>query len=345
MLLKKRWPMVLLLVAAMIFVVLAQGCGSAKKSDGNSPEAKADKPKVTMLKIMGGATGGLYQVYATTWGKILEKNIPGLQVQVESSGGAISNHVATNDSLYVLGLSTNAISYEALNGISWTKGKTYTNVRALFPVYPSISHFFASSKTGIKTINDLNGKVVSLGPAGGGMDVLGRQIFEVLGIKPRQMVNQSFADMVQGMGDGMVDVGTVAAGHPNASIMELEKGMQLNHIEISDADRKKVTDKYPYYPVVPLAANTYKGQDHVLNNLTVYTFAVANKDLPDDMAYTITKLVLENNKDLVAAVQAAVDTKAENIKYVNLLLHPGALKYYREIGVQVPAEIIPPGAK
>lgn len=338
------------LVLGMVFLFLMAGCAqpAAEQKAAGKPEepVKESAPKeVTMIRISSGTTGGLWQTYCTAWGKILEKYVPGLQVQVESSGGGVSNFIAVNEDKNCLGLTQNAVTYEGWHGLAWAKGKEYRNARSLFAVYPSISHFWAPKKTGIKTIYDLEGKVVSLGPAGGGIDILARQLFEVLGIKPRQIVNQNFADLVQAMKDGMIDVGACAAGHPFSPILELENSMELTHIEISEEDRNKFLEKYPYYPVVPLSHEYYKGMDHDYYNLTVYSFSCCHKDLPVDLAYKITKETLEHRDELEAAVKAAKDTRAENIKYVNMLVHPGALKYYREIGVEVPKEIIPPEAQ
>lgn len=336
-------------IAAALLVfslsLLSAGCGGAapkqEQKPAEEPKQAAPAEGPVMLRISSGTQGGLWQVYCTAWGNLLQQKIPNLKVQVESSGGGISNLVAVNDDKQVLGLTQNAVAYEGWNGLSWAKGKQYQNARSLFAVYPSISHFFAPEKTGIKTIYDLTGKVVSLGPAGGGIDVTARQLFEVLGVKPRQIINQNFTDMVQGMKDGMIHAGACAAGHPFSPLVELEQSMKMTHIEISEADRKRFLEKYPYYPVVRLDHKLYKYMDHDYDNITVYSYAICNKDMPEDLAYLITKITLENRNELEAAVKAAKDTLPENIQFVNLPLHPGALKYYKEKGISIPDAILP----
>ena len=103
--------------------------------------------------------------------------------------------------------------------------------------------------------------------------------------------------------------------------------------------------EYPYYPVVPIDADHYRDMDHDYNNLTVYSFAICHKDLDEEIAYQITKAVLENNPEMVSAVAAARDTIPENMQYVNLVVHPGSYRYYKEIGIELPDEIIPDEVK
>lgn len=340
------------MLAVVIVASLLVGCSGKKeeaKPAAEKPSGQASggaKPDQGIaIRIASGTAGGLYQVYCTAWAQILQKAVPGLKAQVESSGGGGSNVVLVNDGKDVIGITSSGVAWEGFHGLEWAKGKKYDSIRTLLPVYPSITAVYAPAKTGIKTLKDIEGKRLTLGPAGGGIDVLGRQMLDVLGIKPKSIVNMNFADVVQSMKDGLIDVGMCCAGHPFSPLVELERTMEVNHIEITPEETKKVLEKYPYYPVVTLSKSYYKYMPKDYEHLAMYSFAICNKDLPEEVAYNIVKATFENQKDLVAAVAAAKDTIPENIKYVNTPLHVGAIKYYKEIGIEIPKELLPPEYK
>lgn len=350
---RRRSKIISMLLATLVVVSLAAaGCGKkeapkaapeTKPSGQPSEAAKSGEP--IAVRMASGTAGGLYQVYCTAWAQILQKAVPGLKVQVESSGGGGSNVVLVNDGKDVIGITSSGVAWEGFHGLEWAKGKKYDSIRTLLPVYPSITAIYAPAKTGIKSLKDIEGKRLTLGPAGGGIDVLGRQMLDILGIKPKSIVNMNFADVVQSMKDGLIDVGMCCAGHPFSPLVELERTMEVNHIEITPEESKKVLEKYPYYPVVTLSKSFYKYMPKDYEHLAMYSFAVCNKDLPEEVAYKIVKATFENQKDLVAAVAAAKDTVPENIKYVNTPLHVGAIKYYKEIGIEIPKELVPPEYK
>ncbi|MBA1333737.1 MAG: hypothetical protein HPY66_0130 [Firmicutes bacterium] len=331
-LMKKR-SVTLLLVTLMLMTAFLQGCSSSPEDSAGEQKPEATEP--VMLRAVSGASGGLWQIYGTTWGKIVEDYTDNIQIQVEAVGGGYANIASVNEDPNCLGMTQNAAAYEGARGLNWAQGKKYENIRGLFPVYPSSLHFWASEKSGIKTIEDFEGKVVSVGPAGG-TDTNVKQLFELLGVKPKEFVNQNFADMVQAMKDGLIDGVCVSTGHPHSTISELEQSMNINHIAPTPEQIKLVTEREPYYSVIKLPANTYKNQPNDINMLAFYSFAICHKDLDEEVAYQITKAVLEHNDELVAAVKAAKDSVAENVVEIKHPLHPGAYRYYQEIGIEVP---------
>jgi TRAP transporter TAXI family solute receptor len=334
----KKRSVTLLLVVLMIMTAFLQGCSSAPEVTTGEQKPEESKPEVksepVMLRAVSGASGGLWQIYGTTWGKIVE-DYTDIQVQVEAVGGGYANVASVNEDPNCLGMTQNAAAYEGARGLNWAKDKKYEDIRGLFPVYPSSLHFWASEKSGIKTIADFEGKVISVGPAGG-TDTNVKQLFELLGVKPREFINQNFADLVQAMQDGLIDGVCVSTGHPHSTISELEQSMNINHIPPTPEQIKLITEKEPYYSVIPLPANTYKNQPEEINMLAFYSFAICHKDLDEESAYQITKAVLEHNDELVAAVKAAKDSIAENVVEIKHPLHPGAYRYYQEIGIEVP---------
>jgi uncharacterized protein len=87
-----------------------------------------------------------------------------------------------------------------------------------------------------------------------------------------------------------------------------------------------------------IAAGTYRSLTKDYPTIGLYNFAVAHKDLSEDLVYRIVKAVFDNHADLVKAHPLGKETVPENIERNTLLpLHPGALRYYREKGIAVPA--------
>jgi TRAP transporter TAXI family solute receptor len=331
----KKGSLALIVVAVLLLAVFLQGCsgGGSPKEGTEEPGQEAKEP--VMLRAVSGASGGLWQIYGTAWAQIVEKYNENIKIQVEAVGGGYANIVSVNEDPNCLGMTQNAAAYEGVRGLNWAQGKKYENIRALFPVYPSSLHFWASGKSGIKIVKDFEGKVVSVGPAGG-TDTNVKGLFGMLGVEPKEFINQNFSDLVQAMKDGLIDGVCVSLGHPHSTITELEQGMTINHIEPTPEEIKLVTEKEPYYSVVKLPANTYKNQPEDIDMLAFYSFAVCHKDLDEEIAYLITKTVMEHNDELMAAVEAAKDSIPENVVEIKHPLHPGAYRYYVEKGIEVP---------
>ena len=201
---------------------------------------------------------------------------------------------------------------------------------------------YSLKKSGIKSLKDLNGKSVGVGPVGGTPATYWPQILEINGIKPSRVVNASSADLNSQLKDGMLDVNSQSVGLPWVTITEVETTHDANIIPVSPAEADKFIAKYPYFAQGVIPKGFYKSnKDYSVNTLTIWNFMTVHKDAPDDFVYEVVKKTFENTDIIIAAHPSAKETKAEYIAYSPIPLHPGAVKYYKEKGIKLRENQIP----
>lgn len=337
-----------LLVTCILIAAMALGVGCSQKPQEQVPgeqapgkEAEVEIPKRVMA-VGSASAGSLYVTYTAAWADMLMKNIEGLNVTVEP-GGSSQNMQTIHSGDTDFGITATLQTYPGYYGIGWADGTKYQNVNSLFPSYSYEGVFFTTAANkGINSIKDLNGKIVSFGYAGGGSDFTGRELMEFFGIKPKEIVNASWTDVGGMLGDGLVDAVFYLAGHPASFIQELEMQHELKFFGLTDEEFKQFQEEKPYYNVGIVKSGTYKGMTDDYKALQGWNFIIVSPELSEDFVYLITKTTWENVKAIHDAHVSFVQTDLENVKFMNVPLHPGAKRYYEEKGVELPKLPPPP---
>src|SRR3546814_152921 len=204
----------------------------------------------------------------------------------------------------------------------WTQGKKFDNVRAIFPMYDTPFHMITLAKSGIESFEDLDGKRVGVGPRAGTPGTYFPRFFKDFGMDVT-VRNGAGSDMSSQLADGLIDGFAFAAGLPIAAFSELEAQHEVRFVTFSDEERKKLMDKYPSLAPSTIPADTYRQLNEDHQTVGVFNFAIANKDLPDDLVYEIVKTVMDNNDRMKQIHSSSVETIPENAaKNQFLTWHP-----------------------
>ncbi len=290
---------------------------------------------------LGTATvGGTFYTWAGPWSRIVNEALDGYALNVEVTGGPVHNVklVHTNDLEY--GLCSMPAAYDGYNGLDWAKGTKYSNIRTLFPMYPSFATFWALEKTGLKNVRDLEGKIFAPGPKGGTPDNYYRQMLQLLGIKPAKIVNSGFSDLVGQLADGMIDAAAGSGGEPFGPAQESDAGQPVNILDIDGADMQLFVEKFPSWFIGERKPGGYKNFTAAKPALQYWNIYITNNKLPDDIAYAITRAFFENKQKFQSVYAPTVQTVPEDILKSAIPVHKGAARYYREQGVAVPGSLI-----
>ena len=145
--------------------------------------------------------------------------------------------------------------------------------------------------------------------------------------------------------DGQTQASFSVMGVPAPVIMEMEASNEINLLTMTQEDFSKLLEAYPYWTQGVIPKGTYKAAKEDIHVISLWNFAVAHKDLPEDLVYDMTKSTFEVLPQLANAVKDMAKTKPEDILYSSVPLHKGAIKYYREIGLTIPDKLIPAEAK
>ena len=208
-------------------------------------------------------------------------------------------------------------------------------MRAIARLYPEYLHVVAGKESGVKALGDFKGKKVSVGARGSGNEVNCRQMFGFYGldydnIKPIFLPYGETADQFK---DRAIDGFVFTIGTPNPAIQDITTAQEVVFVPLDGAKSDEIVAKFPYLVKDAIPANTYRGQTQPVPTLSVQAILVVNKDMPDDVAYTITKTLFDN-VDAVAKAhnKGAEITLKQAADGVTIPFHPGAAKFLKEKG-------------
>ncbi len=303
---------------------------------------KANWPKSMTLGTA--SVGGVFYVYGQVWANIAAEAV-GVPISTRQTDGPNHNIILVNSKQIELGMTTMGVALQAWNGTgAWTQGRKFQDIRAIFPMYDTMFHFVTTKSTGINSVAQLAGKNVGVGPKAGTPGTYLPQMLEALGIKVAAIRNGGASDMASQLGDGLIDAFGFAAGIPFPAFSEIEAQREVTFFSFSKDEISTLKQKFPELSDAVVPKGTYRTLTEDQPTVGVYNFAIAHKDLPDDLVYGIVKAVMENNQRMVQGHSAAKETLPENVtKNTFLPFHPGAVKYFKEKGFQIDEKLIPKG--
>jgi uncharacterized protein len=288
------------------------------------------------LTIGTASQGGTYFVYGNGFAGYISEAL-GLNATGEVTGGPVQNVTLVQTGDHLMGLVTMGPAYDAWNGKSeLAPGLEHKDIRALFPMYQTPFQVVALKSSGITSVSDLAGKRVSVGPAGGTPGTYWPQFMQALGVEAT-VSNAGAADAAGQLGDGLIDAFAFAAGVPISAFAELAAQQDVVMFGFTPEEQAKVLAAYPAMAPFTIPSGTYAGHDYDQNTVALWNFAIAHKDMPESLAYEITKLALDNNDRMKQIHATASETLASNWdKNTFMPFHPGAVKYFTEKGIAVP---------
>jgi len=295
----------------------------------------ADAAPQRLIIATAGVSGSYYPfggAIARIWTSKLKDIV---SVAAQATGGAIENTKLMEGEEVELALTQNDLA-----DYSWNKqhmfNKEYRKQRAIATLFPEVIHIFTLRESNVNSISELKGKKISMSQQGSGGLINSEQILGHFGISVKD-VNPFYlsnVDAVDRMKDGLLDAIFVTTGAPNATYQDLCFSKDVKILSIPDPDIEKIIEKYPFYSKYVLKKDDYDKQTSDIATVTVQAVLIASVDLDTELVYQLTKTLWENQQELVTAMAKAkyMDPKAP-FKSVTIPLHPGAEKYYREIGI------------
>jgi uncharacterized protein len=259
----------------------------------------------------------------------------GINLDVRKSSGSNENLSGVDASATIIGTAFIGSAYDAVNGTGWAAGHKHANVRALFPMYETSFQIAALRSSAVRSFADLDGKKVGVGPAKGPPEVFFRVAAEVANIKP-VIVNGDPAALSKMVIAGEIDALWQGAVVPIPSLSEVADHADAIVFGLSDAEVAAMLLKLPQLAATTIAAGTYRGQTAEIRSVSAWNFVVANKDLPTDTAYAITKAVLSASDPTSQIHPTAAGTLARNAVQNRVVpFHPGAKRFYDEAGIKL----------
>ena len=317
------------------------------------------------LMFSTGGTTGTYYAFGGEIAALLTSKIDGLEVTAQASGGSKANILAITEGEAQLGWTQNDVMSYAYQGTEDFGGKPVETFAAIAAIYPEVVHLVVAKDSGITKVEDLKGKNVGVGAVGSGVYFNAVQILEIAGMTLNDIVPHylSFAESAESFQNRQVEAFFVVSAFPNASIVDVALKRPVSILTFEGDQLAQLQAKYTYYVTDTIPAGTYEGleADVVVFSTPVYWYTipaqikcvmvpaisavlVASNELDEDLVYSITKTLFEGKDELTNAKKAYISVENAVLGVPTSTsdaangvtggtFHPGAVKYYKEIGV------------
>jgi uncharacterized protein len=287
------------------------------------------------IALATASPGGVFLVYGLALAPILSRALQ-IEVTAEATQGAVQNVILLEKRQTMLAFINTGPALQGWNGTDWAKGTRYRSMRVMFPLYDTTFQFVVHKRVAAKSLDDFADLRIGGGPRGGTSGAYVEQIFKVLGI-PALVRHSAWDNLGSQLLERELDGAAAAIGAPFPVLAQLDAQQLIAFIALNPEQIASIRKQIPEVTPSMIAAGTYQSLAKNYSTIGLYNFAVAHKDLSDDLVYRIVNTVFENRAELVKAHPVAKETVPENIERNTLFpLHPGALRYYREKGIAIP---------
>jgi TRAP transporter TAXI family solute receptor len=301
----------------------------------NSPTRAHEGNWPRSISLAASSPGGVYLAYGQGLARILSRTLQ-IEVTAEATQGTVQNVILLEKRNTMLAFVNLGPALKGWNGSDWAKGTRHNSMRVIFPMYDTVLQFTAAKRLAINSLAQFAGLRIGAGARAGTSSTYAAEIFNALGIAAN-IRHSGWDNIAAQIENGELDGAVSALGAPTPAIADLDAKRLIDFIEPTQDQIAVLRQKLPELSLSTLPIGTYRSMLKDYHSIGLYNFAVAHKELPDDLVYRIVKAVFENSEELVRAHPAAKETLASNIgRNTTLPLHPGAARYYREIGLSVP---------
>lgn len=350
----KKIKKILSITLAMVLIFTATACSSktepAASADGKETQQEqpagsetaqpaAPSGKTVALIMGSGSSGGTYFALGGAMASAMNKRLEGLSLDSQASGASVENINMMDIGEFDLGIAMNATADDAWNGRNaFADTGEIKSFRAIGVVYHEVYQIVANASTNAKSVTDLKGLKVAIGPTGSGTAGTSDLVFKAAGIdinKDIQPQQDGFGDAAVKMQDGHIDASCAVLNVPASSIVEMTTSTELSYVSVSDEEIAKIQAEAPYFEKMVIPAGTYSNTED-FQTITCQAVLYCRSDLDDDTVYNITKAFYESADEIAAAHPAGKDISLEGgLSGITTAVHPGAARYYEEKGITV----------
>lgn len=204
----------------------------------------------------------------------------------------------------------------------------FDEIRALFPIPSLTMHFVMSNKSGVNSFSGMEGKTILLGKGSFGARE-GAKYLKLFGLEGKvTLAEVELSNAVPALKNGQIDGFVTAGSYPAPNVIEAAASAGVTVLSLND-EQVKTTKRTRL--VIP--AGTYAGQSSDIQTTSLPVVAFTTTDMSEDVAYSLTKAYWENKKALGAAAKWWDGVSPDMLANVLTEIHPGAKRYYKEVGV------------
>jgi len=296
-----------------------------------APQAKAQD----FINVLTGGTSGVYYPLGVALSEIYASGIEGARTQVQATKASVEN-------LNLLAQGRGEIAFALGDSVqmAWEGNeeagfpRPLTELRAIAAIYPNYIQIVADAAAGATTLEDLRGKTLSVGAPASGTELNARAIFEAAGMSYDDLARVEYlpyAESAELIKNRQLEATLQSSSLGVAFIQDLSATHDITIVAIPEEVVTAIGE--PFVPAT-IPAGTYAGIDEDIPTAAVGNMLISHEGVSEETAYQMTKLMFENLERMRSAHGAAADITPETaLDGLPIPLHPGAERYYREIGL------------
>lgn len=342
-----------LLLALVIIAVTFTAC--AQPSPEPAPPAEepaaepgddetSDDPELSLnqLSIAGAGTAGTFYVMAVAFADLFGQRL-GVNAVGEVTGGSVENARLLESQQVEMAMMQLGVTQNARQGVRQFEDDGEMDIVIVSPAYPEGVQIVALENSDINSVQDLRGKRIAVGSPGSGILAFAEQFLEFYGMSMDDINPQylSFAEATTAFRDGAIDAAIANTAAPAPFVVDLETTHPVKLISLTDEEIDDFITENPQFYRGSIPASAYRSLDEDVNTFVGWVVLNTYPEMSDDDIYILTKTIFENQESLLdvhAVAQYLIPSSVEAITEAGVPFHPGAARYYEEIGVTVPTQ-------
>lgn len=302
------------------------------------------------VTIVTGSTGGTYYPVGSIIANGMNKELmsQGIKTSAQSSGGTVENLKMMKNGEAEMAITMSNLTGFAYKGIGTYEGAAIPSLRYVMGLWPDVTQIVVRKGAEIETWSDLKDKRFAVGPPASGTEFTSRLVLRVMAglsfddIRPEYI---GYSEAAQALQNGRLDAFNAETGYPVSAVSELYAGRTpVGMLEFSDEDLDTLQLEAPYYARVVIPANVYPKQEKPLHLVGVKSALIVTDSVDADIVYNTLKVIYDERETMGQAHAAFSKVDYDNplAGLYGAPLHPGAVKFFREKGFEIPGSLLPP---
>ena len=346
---KRRSFLQISLASGLLSSLIGSGCSDwSRESTVDTTSSPTETPQSLILATA--TTGGTFYPVGVALATLISQKTPLTMNAINSAGSAENIQLLKNQEAD-LAILQGLFGTMAWSGTGKYEGKPEPEFRAITLLWQNVEHFvipkqFATTGN-IEDLNNIKAKSFSIGKRGSGTEISGRTILRELGFDVEQdfrLEYIGYSESAAALQNGRIAGMNIPAGVPASAITQSYAGMGADKIailEFTDSQLQKINTTFPVWQPYQIEASVYPGQKQPIQTVAQSNFLAVRPSINDETVYQITQTIYENLTQLQEFHQATQEMSLDKaISGLTTPLHPGAIKYYQEQGLEVPANLL-----
>ena len=319
---KQKW-IAALLAGCLLAALVLTGCTGAKTA--------------SRLRLGVAGEGGIYREFGERFAA-LENETDNGQVELKATAGSAANLRLLAGEYLQLAIAQADLVQDAYDqtGI-FADEEESRGFGAVAALYTEACQVVVRADSDIRSIEDLQGRTVSIGAEESGSEQNALQILSAYGLNDKMVdrVNLNYEDAAAQLRAGKIDAMLITSGAPSTVVAELAGDCGIRLLNVEGAAAQRLLDTYSAYSAYTIPAGTYPGQTAEVQTVAVKAVLLASETLPDKQVQALTELLFANREALSRQLGVALDPEADAVEGVGIPFHAGAAAYYKAAGITV----------